>query len=127
MKSIKPGRGPSMMGGISSLLVGAFGVVWTLLAFQAGGGLFALFGVIFVAVAVVQAVYHFKNAKSPHRYSAFDITEGNEEPDPLQEKFSPTAHQDANPQTPTRFCPYCGTPAEPDHRFCRACGKPLDE
>ena len=29
MKSIKPGRGPSMMGGISSVAAVLFGVIWT--------------------------------------------------------------------------------------------------
>ena len=83
MKSIKPGRGPSFMGGVMSILVGLFGVVWTVVAASAGGGFFALFGIIFIAVAVVQAIYNFKNATGKNRYSAFDITDSSEEPDPL--------------------------------------------
>ena len=64
MKHIKPGRGPSMMGGVMSIAIGVFGVIWTIAAAGMGGGLFALFGVVFVIVAIVQAVFHFKNATS---------------------------------------------------------------
>lgn len=62
MRSIKRGRGPSMMGGISSIFVAIFGVIWTLFASQTGSILFMLFGVVFVVQAIVQAVYNFKNA-----------------------------------------------------------------
>ena len=36
MKSIKPGRGPSMMGGLGSIFAGVFGVIWTMAAVQMG-------------------------------------------------------------------------------------------
>ena len=55
MKSIKPGRGPSMMGGISALFAALFGVFWIIVVLQSGGGFFAFFGVIFIAMALVQA------------------------------------------------------------------------
>ena len=45
------------------------------------------FGVIFIVIAIAQAVYHFKNAASKNRFSAFDITDSNEEPDPLNQRF----------------------------------------
>ena len=32
MKSMKPGRGPSMMGGVGSVVAIVFGVFWTILA-----------------------------------------------------------------------------------------------
>lgn len=37
MKSIKPGRGPSMMGGISALFAALFGVFWIIVVLQSGG------------------------------------------------------------------------------------------
>ena len=126
MKSIKPGRGPSFMGGVMSILIGLFGVVWTVVAASMGGGVFALFGIIFVAVAVVQAIYHFKNATGKNRYSSFDITDGNEEPDPLNQRFG---NPQTNPQKiddiDNKFCPYCGTPVAGDFEFCNNCGKKL--
>ena len=126
MKSIKPGRGPSFMGGVMSILVGLFGVVWTIVAASMGGGVFALFGIIFIAVAVVQAIYNFKNATGKNRYSACAFPDRSEEPGPLNERFG-------NPQTNTqkkndvdnRFCPYCGTPVAGDFEFCNNCGKKL--
>ena len=88
MRSIKPGRGPSKMAGFGSLFAAAFGVIWTLLAAGSGAPvLFCLFGVLFVVWGVVQAVYNFRNAGSRNRYSAFDITDEHEEPDPLNQRF----------------------------------------
>ncbi len=127
MKSIKPGRGPSFMGGIMSIFVGLFGIVWTVIAINMGGGIiFALFGVIFVAIAVVQTVYHFKNAAGKNRYSAFDITDGSEEPDPLNMRFGGTGNEAWRAEKgQRRFCPYCGAPAGEDFAFCDHCGKKL--
>lgn len=61
MKSIKPGRGPSMMGGVISIIIGLFGVFWTVMVLSAGGGFMAIFGILFIIIAIVQAVYNFKN------------------------------------------------------------------
>lgn len=128
MKSVKPGRGPSFIGGITSVLVGLFGVVWTIIAASMGGGLFALFGVIFIAVAAVQAIYNFKNATGKNRYSAFDITDENEEPDPLNERFGSYDELGKftfDSKADSKFCPYCGTRVEEDFEFCNKCGKKL--
>ena len=126
MKSVKPGRGPSFMSGIMSLFVGCFGVVWTIAAYGMGGGLFALFGVIFVATAVVMAVFHFKNATGKNRYSSFDVVDGREEPDPWDERYGEEKRQPENrAYNENAFCPYCGTPVEEDFEFCRKCGRKL--
>ncbi|MGI6030240.1 MAG: zinc ribbon domain-containing protein [Eubacteriales bacterium] len=128
MKSIKPGRGPSMMGGVMSLLVGLGGVFWTLTAFSSGAPIFfCLFGVVFVVIAVVQAWYQFHNATQKNRWSSFDITDSQEEPDPLQQAFqeekTTPPHQDDPVES--RFCPYCGAPVQPGFQFCNRCGRPL--
>lgn len=135
MKSIKPGRAPSLMGGVMSLLVGLFGIVWTGAAFASGGGVFALFGVIFVIIAIVQAVYHFKNATAKNRYSTYDITDAHEEPDPLSARCGApgTDAQQGASAAPegsapgSLFCPYCGAPAALDYAFCKRCGKRLPD
>ena len=63
MKSIKPGRGPSAMGAMGSVVAIIFGIFWTIMAASMGAPVFfPIFGVIFVLLGVVQAVYHFKNA-----------------------------------------------------------------
>lgn len=123
MKSVKPGRGPSMMGGIMSVAVGLIGVVWTVSAVCMGaGGDFAIFGLVFVGVAAVQAVYQFRNATSKHRYSEFDITDGCEEPDPLNEHFG---GQESVQAKGSAFCPYCGQGVQEDYDYCNRCGKKL--
>mgnify|MGYP006386566787 FL=1 len=75
MKSIKPGRGPSMMSGVMSVAVGIFGLFWTIMAASIGGGFMALFGLVFIGIAISSAVYNFKNATSENRYSAYDIVD----------------------------------------------------
>ena len=127
MKSKKPGRGPSMMGGIVSIVMGVFGLLWTIVAAGIGGGFFALFGVLFIVIAVVNAVYNFKNATNKNRYSAFDIVDENEERDPLNQRYGQqredTWHYEEEREN--EFCPYCGAEVEKDYVFCNKCGKKL--
>ncbi|MBQ2378308.1 MAG: zinc ribbon domain-containing protein [Clostridia bacterium] len=123
MKSIKPGRGPSMMGGVMGICMIGFGIVWTVLASQAGG-IFALFGVIWTGMAVVMTVYNFKNATGKNRYSAYDITDEHEEPDPLNEIFGGQAAKE-KADVENKFCPYCGAPLAQDFEYCNKCGKKL--
>ena len=74
MKSVKPGRGPSMMGGVASVFAVVFGIIWMCGAASMGApGFFLLFGVAFIGIGVVNAVYSFKNAAGENRYSAYDI------------------------------------------------------
>ncbi len=124
MKSIKPGRGPSMMGGVIGIFMIGFGIVWTVLASQASG-IFALFGVLWTGMAVVMTVYNFKNATGKNRYSAYDITDAHEEPDPLNERFGGQPTVQKTSETENKFCPWCGTPLAEDFEYCNNCGKKL--
>ena len=127
MKSIKPGRGPSFMSGIASAASALFGVFWTIIAGSMGAWFMIPFGLIFVGLGVANAIYDFKNATGENRYSSFDIVDGAEEPDPLNERFGAPlqANNPENTILPSVFCPYCGAPAEGDFRFCNRCGKEL--
>jgi hypothetical protein len=118
------------MGGIASLLVGVIGVGWTVFASSMGApGFFTLFGVVFVIIAVVGAIYQFVNATGKRRFSEFDITDGQEEPDPLNERFGgqPASNPPGTGAAEAGFCPYCGEKVEAGFRFCRKCGKELPE
>lgn len=128
MKSIKPGRGPSMMSGISSILAGVFGIAWTIGAVSMGaGGLFAVFGLIFVVMSIVSAVYNFRNATNKNRYSTFDITDENEEPDPWNERFGEQKNFSSQniSSNDNQYCPYCGAKTDGDFLYCNKCGKKL--
>ena len=125
MKSIKPGRGPSMMSGIVGIFMIGFGIFWTVLAAQASVVL-VLFGLLWTGIAVVTTVYNFKNATKKNRYSAFDITDSHEEPDPLNERFGNSQDLTMEEENPdNNFCPYCGTPVSGDFEYCNHCGKKL--
>ena len=128
MKSIKSGRGPSMMSGISCIGGAIFGVVWTILASSMGVGFMAFFGVIFIAFAIAGAIYNFKNATSENRYSVYDITDGEEEPDLLNLKYGRQNNSTKNhtfASGENKFCPYCGNEVKGDFEFCNKCGKKL--
>ena len=142
MKSIKRGRGPSMMQGAGSVFAAIFGVLWTIMAASMGAPpIFALFGVCFIGIAVIQAIYNFKNASSDQRFSEFDIVDSREEGDPLdaylkRDESKPNLSQadetessgDGLPQSlDGGFCPYCGEAVNSDYVFCRKCGKKLQK
>lgn len=123
MKSVKPGRGPSMMSGVGSVAGILFGIIWTIAAASMGApAFFPLFGLVFIGIGVAQAVYHFRNSTGERRYSSFDIVDDGEEPDPLDGRFG--AQKEAGDPG---FCPYCGARAEEGYEFCRKCGKKLPD
>lgn len=126
MKSIKPGRGPSFMGGVMGVAGALFGVFWTVMAIAGGAWFMAPFGLIFIGVAVVQAIYNFKNATGKNRYSQYDITDENEETDPWNERFGENKDNvKITSAIKGRYCPYCGTKNEEDYKYCKDCGREL--
>ena len=131
MKSIKPGRGPSMMSGVTGIFVALFGVFWTILAVGMGAWFMAPFGIIFVCIAVSQVIYNFKNAAGENRYSAYDIVDETEEMDPLNERFgekkssSLRSFESKGIDEESEFCPYCGVKVSREFEFCHKCGKRL--
>ena len=133
MKSVKPGRGPSMMGGVASVFAVVFGIIWMGGAASMGApGFFLLFGVAFIGIGVVNAVYSFKNAAGENRYSAYDIVDSDEEPDPLDERFGRQPDNAVPPQAgetgKLAYCPYCGAKLGARYGFhheyadCENCG-----
>ena len=106
----------------------------------------ALFGLVFIGIAISSAVYNFKNATSENRYSTYDIVDSTEESDPFNDRFgknrtvsaeldhyadgtprfSPeSAAVDRTAPTSNAFCPYCGNEVEKDFIYCNNCGKEL--
>ncbi|MFC5049077.1 zinc ribbon domain-containing protein [Rubritalea spongiae] len=121
MYNIKPGRGPSMGGGFMSIFAAIFGVFWTIGATSMGApSMFTAFGVIFIMAAIGSAIFNFYNATSKNRFSTFEVTRSNDEPDPLSPKRTSSGVPPANR---TSFCPYCGTSLKEDYKFCPKCGK----
>ena len=139
MRSIKPGRGNSAMGAFGSLISVGFGIIWTVIAFGMTKdtffplNLFPLFGVFFIIMGIGQVIFNYKNATGQNRFSSFDMVEGNDEPDPLNEKFgnlsrrTHAAQKDFVPDSENEFCPYCGKGIERDFEFCPKCGRTLPD
>jgi len=133
MYSIKPGRGPSLLGAIVGVVILAFGVFFTLHARSMGApGFFLAFGVLFVCVAAAMVVYHLYNATQKRRMSALDITTGTEEPDPIAtalghtEPQQPSADKAGKPRRfEGDFCPYCGARVSDEFDYCPKCGKDI--
>lgn len=131
MKSIKPGRRRSRYNAVGAVIGIVFGIIWTIAAASMGAPFFfPLFGLVFIGMGVYNAVYNYRNATSENRYSEFDITDENEEPDPLNERYGARKSADsggANTVHGGGFCPYCGTKAEEGYEYCRRCGKKLPD
>lgn len=123
MKSIKPGRGKSMINGAGSVIVALVGVAWTIGAVGMGAGYMAFFGVAFIVIALINAGEGFYNATADKRMSVADVVDAEDEPDPLSERFGIKA--DTQPPQAAAYCPYCGKPLEPDFVFCPRCGKAM--
>ena len=120
------------MGGVMSIFMALFGVFWTVIAASMGAVIMVPFGFIFIGIAVVNAVYNFKNATGENRYSSFDIVDRTEESDPLNDKYGKPQTQNPEVQTAAsdnsdnkeqKFCPYCGAKVGADFVFCNSCGK----
>jgi len=119
----------------------AFGIIWTAIAYGMTSGfpdemgvvrIFPLFGLIFIIVGIVQAIYHYKNFTGKNRMSILDITDSREEPDPLNQRFGSDYRSEElydRPDEPAReeaadkYCPYCGQPMDAQFQFCPKCGK----
>jgi len=134
MRSIKPGRGPSAMGAMGSAASGLFGIVWTIAAINMGAPIyFALFGVIFVVLAIAQGIYHYKNATGKNRMSLVDITDNNSEPDPLDnfihnsKSFENQTHEEQyNNVDNLNYCPFCGNKIiDAAYNYCTNCGEDI--
>lgn len=129
MKSIKPGRGPSMMGAVGAIAAALFGVFWCVAALGMGAYIMLPFGLIFIGIAIANAIYSYHNATSPNRYSSFDITDSSEESDPLNDRFGRKSdsggEKSASSSGKGRFCPYCGRENGADFTYCNFCGRKL--
>ena len=87
-------------------------------------------------MAIVQAVYNYKNATGKERFSVMDIVDDDEEGDPTDRwvgggmdagesagESEADEKSAADFEAEVNFCPYCGAKAEKTFRFCQKCGK----
>ncbi len=130
MKSIKPGRNGSLVGGIAGVFMSIIGLTMLVQAIGSGVGFAVVFMIGWTAFAVIITASNFYNAFSKKRHSTYDIVDHYEEPDPLNERFGYVRDEEAPQRRTSRegdssFCPYCGEKVEKDYEFCNHCGKQL--
>ena len=124
MKSIKPGRAPSLLSGVIGIIMVLFGIFWTVMASNFGG-IMMVFGVLWTLIALVITIFNFKNGTAKKRYSMYDITDDKEEADPLNERFKEKKDDVADDDNDSKYCPYCGAKVEETYEYCNKCGKKL--
>jgi hypothetical protein len=129
MFSLKPGRGKSFKDFVGSIVSIAFGVIWTIVAYQADRT-FALFGLVVILAGIVDALFNFYNAFGRNRFSALDATAAGEEPDPFaamigREPRTPTPVKAGPRQHPGETCPFCGLKVQGVYDYCPHCGKDI--
>ncbi len=139
MKSIKGGRESSIVVAIAAFGMALIGIVMTISGvssinnsfFPDNSGMSSaiiVFGIVFVTIAVALGIHHLHNATAKNRPSILDITDGNEEPDPLNEYFHGEYDVESTDSPVAKggmYCPYCGKPIQADFAFCSHCGKEL--
>ncbi|OPZ92075.1 MAG: hypothetical protein BWY74_01761 [Firmicutes bacterium ADurb.Bin419] len=126
---------------LGSIFAIIFGVFWTIMAFSITSGspfgiigtIFPLFGIIFVIMGVIQAVYNFQNATGKDRYSIYDITDSQEEGDPIDSWIKGRNDEDEeigstqqSIESGANYCPYCGAQLKNEYSFCPICGKQIN-
>ncbi len=94
-------------GMIGPLFMLLFALIWTMTAATMVPFpymmIFIMFGLLFICLALYQLVSNMKRTG--------DTAEKEPEiPDGPEKEYS-------------GFCPYCGSPVEPDYGYCRVCGR----
>lgn len=135
MKSMKGGRGPSVIRavalfGIAVLAMVALGQSGTPGSVAYAGVKYertSLLLVIFILMAICGGIWFLYRAFAQNRPSETDVTGGDEEPDQLNEhsRSENDAESTEKEAAGGRYCPGCGQAVPEDANFCSHCGKEL--
>ena len=136
MKSMKGGRGPSIIRavalfGIAVLAMVALGQSGTPGSVAYAGVKYertSLLLVIFILMAICGGIWFLYRAFAQNRPSETDAAGGDEEPDPLNEHSREEDDAESTEEAAaagSRFCPGCGNAVPEDANFCSHCGKEL--
>lgn len=116
------------MNGIMGIVSALFGLFWTYMVISHGGGVFGLFGLIFVVIGILNAIRGFRNAVSKNRTSEYDFVDETEEPDPWNQRFGESEMPSGGSYSVgNSFCPYCGNEVQKNYEFCNNCGRKLPD
>jgi NADH pyrophosphatase NudC (nudix superfamily) len=113
------------MGAVGSVVAIIFGIFWTLTVASMPFGVrnpMVFFGIIFIILGIVQFIYHMKNTTGKNRMSLYDITDDEEDGQPMRKAVQTDRLSEDDE---ARFCPYCGKKLKQGYTFCPSCGRPL--
>ena len=137
MRSMKGGRGPSIIKavalfGIAVIAMVALGQSGTPSSVAYAGVKYertSLLLVIFILMAICGGIWFLYRAFAQNRPSETDATGGDEEPDPLSEysRGEDDAESTEEAAAGSRYCPNCGRAVPEDANFCSNCGKELNK
>ena len=137
MKSMKGGRGPSIIKAVALFGVAVIAMVALGQSGTPGSAAYAgvkyertsLLLVIFILMAVCSGIWFLYRAFVQNRPSEKDAAGGDEEPDPLNEhsREEDDAESTEEAAAGSRYCPYCGRAVQEDANFCSHCGKELNK
>ena len=128
MKSIKPGRGPSLLSGIATLIGIAVIICFAAMAIKMRQTFFLIIAGFILLVYICFTIYHFSNAIKKNRHSILYIEDDRESnSSPSAEPKEPSALLNGKPidGVAPRYCPYCGKDTESDFLYCKFCGRKL--
>jgi hypothetical protein len=112
------------MGAIFSGIGAAAFLLYGIYMLRAGFGMMSFVPFLFCLGAAATSVYHFRNSTAQNRYSDFDITDAEEEPDPLDKRYPMSRYNKRK-----GFCPYCGEAIKAGigegFVYCANCGRKL--
>jgi hypothetical protein len=130
MYSVKPGRGPSLMGAIIAVVVGLPCIFFFLSTAirEKAPGIIIFFCFAFLVMLLTGIFASLYNATAKNRVSAYDITTSAEESDPFACLApSPNSSPATRQAVASPFCPFCGAAVQSEFKFCPQCGKPQPE
>lgn len=116
---------------VMSFFMGIFGVLWTVFAAGIGGGYFALFGLVFVAIAIFQGVTRYRSSLmlAEHLERQQVLEEQRRQRERRRAEAEAEAferkHQAREPSYST--CDYCETRFETSLGRCPSCSAPDSE
>ena len=102
-----------------AVFVLVFAIVWMVAAASMGAGIFAIFGVFFIGVAIAQIVAAINHATGK------DSRSFRKESPEQENRYAKPQDSNTTQNTAQAYCPSCGAKVGSDFVYCGECGRKL--